>query len=116
MLTVTPWTKQQIHLTGAGRRLSQWPIEQGWRQGLGDPLARGRLTTARVGAPLVVRPLRGAMGPPQATSDLGAALKATLADPEGKLNQAHRPSASNTHPVFWAAKAPHRETTITPHA
>ncbi|MBW0170126.1 MAG: indolepyruvate oxidoreductase subunit beta family protein [Hydrogenophaga sp.] len=85
-------------------------------KGYGDTQARGRLNYARLWSTHVVPALSGAPGAPQAASDLSAALKATLADPEGKLNQAHRAPASNTHPVFWAAKAPHRETTLTPRA
>ena len=58
----------------------------------------------------------GALTAEQATAGLREALKATLADPEGKLNQAHRAGTPKAQPVFWAAKAPHRATTITPHA
>jgi len=47
-----------------------------------------------------------------AAAQLQAALKATLADPEGKLNTAHQKSATG-QPVFWATPQ-QRENTITP--
>jgi indolepyruvate ferredoxin oxidoreductase beta subunit len=47
---------------------------------------------------------------------LREALRTTLADPEGKLNQAHRAASPKAQPIFWAPKAAPRETTVTPHA
>jgi indolepyruvate ferredoxin oxidoreductase, beta subunit len=85
-------------------------------KGYGDTQVRGRLNYARLWSTHVAPVLSGALPAEEATTGLRAALKATLADPEGKLNQAHHTTTPKVHPVFWAAKAPHRETTLTPHA
>lgn len=85
-------------------------------KGYGDTQVRGRLNYARLWATHVAPVLNGTLPAEQATSGLREALKATLADPEGKLNQAHRAGTPKAQPVFWAAKAPRREATITPHA
>jgi indolepyruvate ferredoxin oxidoreductase beta subunit len=85
-------------------------------KGYGDTQVRGRLNYARLWSTHVAPVLSGALTAEQATTGLREALKATLADPEGKLNQAHRAGTPKAQPVFWAAKAPHRATTITPHA
>ena len=64
---------------------------------------------------LVAPALAGQLDVASAAERLQAALKATLADPEGKLNSAHQPGPSG-RPVFWAAPAPphQRENTMTP--
>lgn len=72
-------------------------------KGYGDTQARGRLNYARLWAIHVVPVLTGQMAADAAADGLRAALKATLADPEGKLNTAHRPSAA-AQPIFWAAR------------
>jgi indolepyruvate ferredoxin oxidoreductase beta subunit len=72
-------------------------------KGYGDTQARGRLNYARLWAEHVVPALTGAVAPDAAADGLRAALKATLADPEGKLNTAHRPPAG-AQPIFWAAR------------
>ena len=59
--------------------------------------------------------LEGGLDAQQAATGLRDALRATLADPEGKLNQAHRPVASSAQPVFWAPR-PARDKPITPAA
>ena len=68
-----------------------------------DPQARGRLNYARLWANHVVPALTGAVAADNAADGLRAALKTTLADPEGKLNTAHRPPAG-AQPIFWAAR------------
>ncbi len=85
-------------------------------KGYGDTQVRGRLNYARLWSTHVAPVLGGALTAEQAAAGLREALKATLADPEGKLNQAHRTGTPKAQPVFWAAKAPHRETSLTPHA
>ena len=72
-------------------------------KGYGDTQARGRLNYARLWATHVVPVLTGAGDADHATQGLRAALAATLADPEGKLNTAHRPPAG-AQPIFWAAR------------
>ena len=72
-------------------------------KGYGDTQARGRLNYARLWADHVVPALTGARDADTAAEGLRAALKATLADPEGKLNTAHRPPAG-AQPIFWAAR------------
>ncbi|PZO13464.1 MAG: indolepyruvate oxidoreductase subunit B [Burkholderiales bacterium] len=72
-------------------------------KGYGDTQARGRLNYARLWAQHVVPALTGAVDTDAAADGLRAALKATLADPEGKLNTAHRPPAG-AQPIFWAAR------------
>lgn len=85
-------------------------------KGYGDTQVRGRDNYARLWAQHVAPVLSGANDAEQATDRLRDALKSTLADPEGKLNQAHRGSEPKAQPVFWAPRPAHRETTITPHA
>ncbi len=80
-------------------------------KGYGDTQARGRLNYARLWAEQVVPALTGATDADTATPGLRAALKATLADPEGKLNMEHRPPAG-AQPIFWAAR-PTKETPMT---
>jgi indolepyruvate ferredoxin oxidoreductase beta subunit len=72
-------------------------------KGYGDTQARGRLNYARLWTTHVVPVLTGAGGADNATQGLRTALTATLADPEGKLNTAHRPP-SGAQPIFWAAR------------
>ncbi len=72
-------------------------------KGYGDTQARGRLNYARLWAEHVVPALTGAVNADTAANSLRTALKATLADPEGKLNTAHRPPAG-AQPIFWAAR------------
>ncbi len=85
-------------------------------KGYGDTQVRGRENYARLWAAHVAPVLGGAADAEQAAARLREALKTTLADPEGKLNQAHRATAPKAQPIFWAAKAPHRENAITPRA
>lgn len=89
-------------------------------KGYGDTQARGRLNYARLWAMQVAPVLAGDTDIDSAAAHLGAALKSTLADPEGKLNQAHVAApraAASAQPVFWAARtaSPQRENTITQH-
>jgi indolepyruvate ferredoxin oxidoreductase beta subunit len=85
-------------------------------KGYGDTQVRGRLNYARLWATHVTPALGGALDSEHAASGLRDALKTTLADPEGKLNQAHqRAPASREQPVFWAAR-PTRDKPITPAA
>ncbi|MFW2354358.1 indolepyruvate oxidoreductase subunit beta family protein [Hydrogenophaga sp.] len=72
-------------------------------KGYGDTQARGRLNYARLWSEHVVPALTGARDADTAAEGLRAALKATLADPEGKLNTAHRPQAA-AQPIFWAVR------------
>jgi indolepyruvate ferredoxin oxidoreductase beta subunit len=85
-------------------------------KGYGDTQVRGRENYARLWATHVAPVLGGAVDVDTAAARFREALKTTLADPEGKLNQAHRASAPKAQPIFWAAKPAHRETTLTPHA
>ena len=85
-------------------------------KGYGDTQVRGRENYARLWATHVAPVLGGAAEADTATVRFREALKTTLADPEGKLNQAHRSSSPKAQPIFWASKPPHRETTLTPHA
>ena len=85
-------------------------------KGYGDTQVRGRENYARLWSSHVAPVLNGATDVDIAASRFREALKTTLADPEGRLNQAHRASAPKAQPIFWAAKPPHRETTLTPHA
>jgi len=85
-------------------------------KGYGDTQLRGRENYARLWAAHVAPVLDGAASADAAAARFREALKTTLADPEGKLNQAHRASAPKAQPIFWAAKPAHRETTLTPHA
>ena len=84
-------------------------------KGYGDTQLRGRQNYARLWSTLVAPALAGQLDVASAAERLQAALKATLADPEGKLNSAHQPGPSG-RPVFWAATAPphQRENTMTP--
>jgi indolepyruvate ferredoxin oxidoreductase beta subunit len=84
-------------------------------KGYGETQARGRLNYARLWTTHVAPALAGTLDAATATSGLRDALKATLADPEGKLNSAHRPAAGAAQPVFWAER-PVREKTVTPSA
>lgn len=80
-------------------------------KGYGDTQARGRLNYARLWSQHVVPALTGAVAADTAANSLRAALKATLADPEGKLNTAHRPAAG-VQPIFWAAR-PTKDASLT---
>ncbi|MGE0331749.1 MAG: DUF6537 domain-containing protein [Ramlibacter sp.] len=84
-------------------------------KGYGDTQLRGRQNYARLWATHVAPALAGQLDVASAAGRLQAALKATLADPEGKLNSAHQ-KAPTAQPVFWAATAPprQRENTMTP--
>lgn len=84
-------------------------------KGYGDTQARGRLNYARLWTTHVAPALAGTLDAATAAGALRDALKATLADPEGKLNSAHRPAAGAAQPVFWAER-PGREKTVTPAA
>ena len=84
-------------------------------KGYGDTQVRGRLNYARLWSVHVAPALEGGLDAQQAATGLRDALRATLADPEGKLNQAHRPVASSAQPVFWAPR-PARDKPITPAA
>ncbi len=81
-------------------------------KGYGDTQVRGRQNYARLWTTLVAPALAGQLDVATAAAQLQAALKATLADPEGKLNNAHHKSPT-AQPVFWAAPR-QRENTITP--
>jgi len=70
-------------------------------KGYGDTQARGRLNYARLWAEHMAPALAGTTDPQAAATGLREALSATLADPEGKLNTAHRPTAA-AQPIFWA--------------
>jgi len=87
-------------------------------KGYGETQARGRLNYARLWAAQVAPALAGQTDVDAAAAGLAAALRSTLADPEGRLNQAHgaaQRAAPSAQPVFWAARpgAPQRENTIT---
>jgi indolepyruvate ferredoxin oxidoreductase beta subunit len=81
-------------------------------KGYGDTQARGRLNYARLWSSHVAPALTGEVDPGQAAAALRQALTATLADPEGKINSAHRPPAG-AQPIFWAAKPGKEATTST---
>lgn len=81
-------------------------------KGYGDTQVRGRQNYARLWTTLVAPALAGQLDVATAAAQLQAALKATLADPEGRLNTAHQKSATG-RPVFWATPQ-QRENTITP--
>ena len=81
-------------------------------KGYGDTQVRGRQNYARLWTTLVAPALAGQLDVAAAAAQLQAALNATLADPEGKLNTAHQKSTAEK-PVFWATPR-QRETTITP--
>lgn len=72
-------------------------------KGYGDTQARGRLNYARLWSTHVVPALTGDVDAEQAAAALREALTQTLADPEGKINAAHRLPAG-AQPIFWAAK------------
>ncbi|MBA4266760.1 MAG: hypothetical protein C0453_16910 [Comamonadaceae bacterium] len=72
-------------------------------KGYGDTQARGRLNYARLWSTHVVPALTGDVDAEQAAAELREALTHTLADPEGKINAAHRLPAG-AQPIFWAAK------------
>ena len=72
-------------------------------KGYGDTQARGRLNYARLWSTHVAPALAKDVEAEQAASVLREALTATLADPEGKINEAHRHS-TDAQPIFWAAK------------
>ncbi|MES2974324.1 MAG: indolepyruvate oxidoreductase subunit beta family protein [Pseudomonadota bacterium] len=87
-------------------------------KGYGDTQARGRLNYARLWAMQVAPALAGTTDVDSAAEQLRGALRSTLADPEGKLNQSHsaaQKAAPSVQPVFWAARpaAAQRENTIT---
>ncbi len=84
-------------------------------KGYGDTQARGRLNYARLWGTHVAPALSGTLDAATAATALREALKATLADPEGKLNSAHRPIAGGAQPVFWAER-PRRDHPVTPSA
>jgi indolepyruvate ferredoxin oxidoreductase beta subunit len=84
-------------------------------KGYGDTQSRGRLNYARLWTTHVAPTLAGTLDVATAASALRDALKATLADPEGRLNTAHRPTAGGSQPVFWAER-PRRDKPVTPAA
>ncbi|MCW5654446.1 indolepyruvate oxidoreductase subunit beta family protein [Hydrogenophaga sp.] len=84
-------------------------------KGYGDTQLRGRENYQRLWATQVEPALRNDVPADEAAARLREALKTTLADPEGRLNQAHRDGGVKAQPVFWAAKPP-RETPIPPAA
>ncbi|MDP3252462.1 MAG: indolepyruvate oxidoreductase subunit beta family protein [Hydrogenophaga sp.] len=84
-------------------------------KGYGDTQARGRLNYARLWTQHVAPALTGTLDAHTAANALRDALKATLADPEGKLNSAHRPAAAGAQPVFWAER-PRRDKPVSPAA
>lgn len=65
-------------------------------KGYGDTQIRGRLNYDRLWQTYVVPVLSGSVSYIDGTLQLRTALKETLADPEGKLNQSHQGK-----PVFW---------------
>ncbi len=73
-------------------------------KGYGETQARGRLNYARLWSTQVAPALAGERDVAEAAARLQAALKTTLADPEGKLNAAHgqAPASPSARPVFWA--------------
>ena len=83
-------------------------------KGYGDTQVRGRQNYARLWTQHVAPALAGQIDVAAAADQLKAALKATLADPEGRLNSLHAKTAvPTTQPVFWAPRG-QRENTITP--
>ena len=84
-------------------------------KGYGDTQARGRLNYTRLWTLHVAPTLAGSVDAATAANALRHALKTTLADPEGKLNSAHRPTAGGAQPVFWAER-PGRDKPVTPAA
>ena len=84
-------------------------------KGYGETQQRGRQNYARLWAAQVAPALAGQVDIATAARELQAALKATLADPEGRLNAATRAQAP-AQPVFWAPPRTmqQRENTITP--
>ena len=72
-------------------------------KGYGDTQARGRMNYTRLWSSHVAPALTGAVDAEQAAAALREALSHTLADPEGKINAAHRPPAG-AQPIFWAAR------------
>ncbi len=75
-------------------------------KGYGETQSRGRENYARLWETHVAPVLDGAGDAGQAARDLEAALRTTLADPEGRLNQAHRSAGARAQPVFWAPRPP----------
>ncbi|MGC4364901.1 DUF6537 domain-containing protein [Hydrogenophaga sp. R2] len=82
-------------------------------KGYGETQARGRQNYARLWATHVGTALSGQTDPEAAALALQQALRATLADPEGRLNAAFQPSPA-ARPVFWAAKAPSERSAASP--
>lgn len=73
-------------------------------KGYGDTQRRGRENHQRLWQTHVAPALQAtALDDAALAQALSQALKATLADPEGRLNAAHRPRAEQ--PVFWMPKA-----------
>jgi indolepyruvate ferredoxin oxidoreductase beta subunit len=79
-------------------------------KGYGDTQRRGRENYARLWAEHVAPALPDGerLGSSAAASALRDAIRATLADPEGKLNTASR-TRGESRPVFWARSAPPAE-------
>jgi indolepyruvate ferredoxin oxidoreductase beta subunit len=73
-------------------------------KGYGDTQVRGRKNYARLWAEHVVPAVTLVVDEQSATANLQLALAATLADPEEKLNMAHRPAA-DAQTIFWATRA-----------
>ncbi|MGE0098716.1 MAG: indolepyruvate oxidoreductase subunit beta family protein [Hydrogenophaga sp.] len=84
-------------------------------KGYGETQARGRLNYARLWAQHVAPSLTSELDASTAANALREALKATLADPEGKLNSGQRPDAGGTQTMFWADR-PRRGKPLTPAA
>jgi indolepyruvate ferredoxin oxidoreductase beta subunit len=79
-------------------------------KGYGDTQVRGRQNYARLWAAHVTPVLGGHVDVETAAKDLQAAIRATLADPEGKLNAA-APREIVAQPIHWMPRE--RENTIT---
>jgi indolepyruvate ferredoxin oxidoreductase beta subunit len=72
-------------------------------KGYGETQVRGRQNYARLWREHV-EPALGGGGNAETADRLVSALKTTLADPEGRLNQAHAAQPGRAQPIFWAPR------------
>lgn len=82
-------------------------------KGYGETQARGRQNYARLWATHVLPAVAGNTDLSAGALALQQALRATLADPEGRMNAAFAPSSA-ARPVFWAARAPSERSAANP--
>lgn len=85
-------------------------------KGYGDTQLRGRQNYARLWAAHVRPALQGDVDDAASALALEQALRATLADPEGRLNQSHARTPAAAQPVFWAPRRNASDTSTVPPA